>query len=274
MHRFDRRCHHVLHGQQPGRRASRDDRGDSCRLRPAQRERPCPSHLRPERSAGPATAGPTSRHAARPRRTRARPVPAAARGGERRPVGRRPPGARLVARPRPAHSARRRRCHGVQSVAAPRRELRARHPARKGRLAQITALREDGSRQPYTYPRGGRGDDRYFQLPYAYWTDEHAWHTNLSFPAKVMLLIALSLTPPFLLPTEKAPRWYGISTDSAERGLRELRKASLLQRGSGREDELAHRRRLRRPVPLPAPSDVRTPRRQRDHLSVVGKAAS
>ena len=116
----------------PVRRAARDDRGDSRRLRPAQRERPCPSHLRPERSAGPATAGPTSRHAARPRRTRARPVRAAARGGERRPVGRRPPRARLVARPRPAHSARRRHRHGVQGVAAPRRDLRARHPHPQG----------------------------------------------------------------------------------------------------------------------------------------------
>ena len=36
----------------------------------------------------------------------------------------------------------------------------------------------------------------------------------------------LSLRPPFILPVEKAPQWYGISADTAQRGL-----ASLVQYG-------------------------------------------
>lgn len=147
---------------------------------------------------------------------------------------------------------------------------------RKGRLAQNTMLLEDGSRQPYTYPQGGRGrgDGRYFKLPHTYWTDEHAWYSNLSFPAKAMLLMALSLTPPFLLPTEKAPRWYGISTDSAERGLRELGKVDLLQRRAERKTDwltaaeyvVQYRYELRSPFGAP--------RRQRGHIHVAGEAAS
>ena len=67
---------------------------------------------------------------------------------------------------------------------------------------------EDGSGAPHSYPRPDGCEDRYFTLPNRYWTDEQAWFTALSFPAKAMLLVALSLTrltPPFLLPTEKAP---------------------------------------------------------------------
>lgn len=43
-----------------------------------------------------------------------------------------------------------------------------------------------------------------------------------------MLLIALSLPGVFYLPYEKAKPWYGISADSAGRGLRELEKAGFL----------------------------------------------
>jgi hypothetical protein len=43
-----------------------------------------------------------------------------------------------------------------------------------------------------------------------------------------MLIIALSLNDGFWLPYEFAPRWYGVSSDSAEHGLRELRAVGLL----------------------------------------------
>jgi len=43
-----------------------------------------------------------------------------------------------------------------------------------------------------------------------------------------MLLVALSLPDGLYLPSEQADDWYGISPDSADRGLRELRKAALL----------------------------------------------
>jgi hypothetical protein len=43
-----------------------------------------------------------------------------------------------------------------------------------------------------------------------------------------MLLIALSLPDGFSLPYDRAPAWYGVSPDSAEEGLRELRDKDLL----------------------------------------------
>lgn len=104
------------------------------------------------------------------------------------------------------------------------------HRDRRGRLARITALREDGSGSPYTYPTGQRRDERYFKLPYAYWTAEQRWYRTLSFRAKAMLLVSLSRPPGFVLPTQRAPDWYGISADSADSGLRELDKAGLLRR--------------------------------------------
>lgn len=104
--------------------------------------------------------------------------------------------------------------------------------ARSGRLAVFTALREDGSRQPYTSPNGSRLSERYFTVPFDYWTAEERWYTTLPFPAKVVLLIGSTLGPGFLLPTEKAPAWYGLSQDSCERGLRVLREAGLLTRAT------------------------------------------
>ena len=42
--------------------------------------------------------------------------------------------------------------------------------------------------------------------------------------------MSLSLPAGFVLPTQRVPGWYGISSDSADRGLRELDKAGLLRR--------------------------------------------
>lgn len=96
---------------------------------------------------------------------------------------------------------------------------------RSGRLARITALNEAGNGLEYAYPSKG-----YFKLPFAYWTAEEAWYYTLSFRAKATLLVALSLRPPFVLPAERAPDWYGMSADTVDRGLRELRDAGLLSR--------------------------------------------
>jgi hypothetical protein len=104
------------------------------------------------------------------------------------------------------------------------------HRDRRGRLAKITALREDGSGKPYTYPKGSTVEERYFKLPYGYWNAEQRWYRVLPFRAKAMLLVALSLPAGFVLPTERVPDWYGISADSADRGLRELDNAGLLRR--------------------------------------------
>ena len=97
--------------------------------------------------------------------------------------------------------------------------------SRSGRRASVTLLREDGSGEPYEHPHR-TGGDRWLQLPYAYWLEGH--FLALSLPAKAMLLVALSLPDGFYLPSERADDWYAISPDSADRGLRELRKATLL----------------------------------------------
>ena len=52
----------------------------------------------------------------------------------------------------------------------------------------------------------------------------------MSLPAKAVLLIGLSLRPGFVLPVEKAPLWYGISSDTAQRGLAELARRGVLDR--------------------------------------------
>jgi hypothetical protein len=96
---------------------------------------------------------------------------------------------------------------------------------RAGRMSTVTLLREDGSGKKYERPPVTDGDT-WFSLPHAYWLDEH--YRTLSLPAKAMLLIALSLPGVFYLPYEKAKPWYGISADSAGRGLRELEKAGFL----------------------------------------------
>ncbi len=100
---------------------------------------------------------------------------------------------------------------------------------RRGRLAKIVALNENGTGSPYSYPTGGELE-RYFKVPFAYWMAEERWYEALSFPAKAVLMIALSLQSPFVLPTTKIRDWYGISTESGERGLRELRHRGVLHR--------------------------------------------
>ncbi len=101
---------------------------------------------------------------------------------------------------------------------------------RRGRLANIIALREDGSGKPYEIPTGHSWNDRYFKLPFGYWLDEEQWYGTLSLRAKAALLIALSLPLTFTLPSERAPAWYGISADTAERGLHELIDRGALSR--------------------------------------------
>ena len=101
---------------------------------------------------------------------------------------------------------------------------------RRGRFAKIISLREDGSRRPYEIPTGRSWNDRYFKIPFGYWLDAEQWHSTLSLRAKATLLVALSLPSPFVLPTERAPAWYGISADTLERGLHELGEHGVLSR--------------------------------------------
>lgn len=99
--------------------------------------------------------------------------------------------------------------------------------SKHGRVADVTLLREDGSGVPYTHP--GVQKEPYLQVPVSYWLSGEKWCSTLSLPAKAMLLVALSLEPGFVLPTEQAPNWYGISPDTAQRGLRELLDREALE---------------------------------------------
>jgi hypothetical protein len=98
---------------------------------------------------------------------------------------------------------------------------------RSGRLATISLHREDGSGEPYTHPGAAAARERYFKMPFAYWLD--GFDEILSLPAKAMLLIALSLSDDFYLPYEKAKPWYGLSAETAEKGLRELERRKLIE---------------------------------------------
>jgi len=93
------------------------------------------------------------------------------------------------------------------------------------RLVKAYLLCEDGSGEEYTRSRD------YFIFPLAYFRD--GWHTRLSLPATAVLLIALRKSrnkkqPWFQLRTEPQSAWYGISPDTLQRGLDELRDVGLL----------------------------------------------
>jgi hypothetical protein len=97
---------------------------------------------------------------------------------------------------------------------------------RVGRRASVTLLREDGSGLPYDHPV--QTSDLYFRIPLSYWTGDDLWCLNLNLPEKAMLLIALSLQDNFVLPLERVPNWYGISADTASRGINGLIDKGLL----------------------------------------------
>lgn len=96
---------------------------------------------------------------------------------------------------------------------------------RHRRLRKIYLLTEDGSGGDYSRPEKGelRG---FFRFPFVYFTER--WHKQLSLPAKAVLLIALSQKTTFSLVTERASEWYGVSADTLQRGLGELRDVGLL----------------------------------------------
>jgi hypothetical protein len=94
---------------------------------------------------------------------------------------------------------------------------------RRKRMVQVYLRTEDGKDQPYTRSRD------FFYFPLAFFRDE--WHTKLGLPATSVLLIALDKSkrsPWFQLRSEVQSAWYGISADTLQRGLDELRDAGLL----------------------------------------------
>ena len=96
---------------------------------------------------------------------------------------------------------------------------------RDRRVRKLYLLLEDGSGGPFEKATGkNRG---FFKLPYAYFTDRI--HQQLKLPGKATLLICLAQNVTFTLPTERAAEWYGISADTLERGLDELRGLGLIK---------------------------------------------
>lgn len=89
---------------------------------------------------------------------------------------------------------------------------------RVGRTSSLVVLREDGSGTEYTHPGADR--EPHFKLPHDYWIQQH--YRELTLPGIATLLIALSLPDDFILPYAKAKPWYGIGTDTLERGIHQL----------------------------------------------------
>jgi hypothetical protein len=93
---------------------------------------------------------------------------------------------------------------------------------RKG--VRVEILREDASGAEYKPPSGGKKDP-YFQIPLEYWLEDH--YLTLRTPGKAMLLIALGEQEEFELQITRVPNYYGISTETADRGYEELVRAGI-----------------------------------------------
>jgi hypothetical protein len=108
-------------------------------------------------------------------------------------------------------------------------EMKLIHKERRGRLLKITILSEDGFGDPYRHPGSGAKDQRrrYIQLPFEYWSS--GYYRTLTLPSKAVLLIGMTLGDWFWLPSRHAAAWYGISASTIERGLRELKRAGVLE---------------------------------------------
>lgn len=96
---------------------------------------------------------------------------------------------------------------------------------RDHRVRKVFLLMEDGSGRAFKRSTGQQRG--FFKLPYAYFTQR--WHKELKLAGKATLLICMAQAPTFTLPTEHAAGWYGISADTLQRGLDELRELELLK---------------------------------------------
>jgi DNA-binding transcriptional ArsR family regulator len=99
---------------------------------------------------------------------------------------------------------------------------------RSGRLSTIHLLNEDGHGAPYVHPGVEPHREPHLKVPHQFWTGPDTLYRRLRLPGKAMLLIGSSLAPGFVLPQEKVPTWYGLSADTASRGLSELQDVGIL----------------------------------------------
>lgn len=104
-------------------------------------------------------------------------------------------------------------------------ERRLARSERHRRVRKVFLLQEDGSGKKF---RRATGADRgYFKVPYEYFTQR--WHGELALAGKATLILCLAQAPTFVLPAEHAAGWYGISADTLQRGLDELRDLGLIK---------------------------------------------
>jgi hypothetical protein len=96
---------------------------------------------------------------------------------------------------------------------------------RDGRNVVVTMRMDDGSGLAYTRPTPSVEPYGMLRLPF--WED--GWFVRLDLPATAMFLIAVT-RPQLRLPAEHAPRWYGFSADTVERGFRTLLREKVLSR--------------------------------------------
>lgn len=96
---------------------------------------------------------------------------------------------------------------------------------RSGNHMQYLLLDESGDTSPYVRPRTA-AQGHYFKLPYSYWAA--GYDVTLSLPEKLMLLIGLDQRDGFKLPFNQAKAWYGVSENTARRGLRGLADHGLV----------------------------------------------
>ena len=96
---------------------------------------------------------------------------------------------------------------------------------RSRRLVAVRILKEDGRGDEYSFP--STTNDPYLKVPLSYWTE--GVMTNSTLGMKAMMLVVASLKDWSALPENKVPKWYGISEDTAWRGLKGLKRKGLLE---------------------------------------------
>ncbi|AXO32608.1 hypothetical protein [Micromonospora sp. B006] len=99
-----------------------------------------------------------------------------------------------------------------------------------GKRVVVHPLLEDGSGLSWDRPGQNRSTvgKGYLTIPHEYWTSGLV--DQLTLPGKAMFLIMLAETtqnPRFSMAVARAPKWYGISERTAERGYKELREIKV-----------------------------------------------
>lgn len=100
--------------------------------------------------------------------------------------------------------------------------------AKGSQYISVVLLREDGSGEPYTRPKGMAEGERFLKLPHAFW--EQNYDEKVDLPGLAMLLAVAREKPWKDFPAEKAPEWYGWSPDTTLRGLQQLLGLGLVER--------------------------------------------